>query len=106
MAVFYRPKNAFVGDVIPFFDGGLFKPFYLKIWRDYDGPDRTDGWHMLTTADHLLFGLAVMVKFAIKHVVDRADFQDAARATHNPGRELLILQMVGSRQHMPTIYAV
>ena len=55
MAVFYRPKNAFVGDVIPFFDGGLFKPFYLKIWRDYRGSDRIDGWHMLATADHLQY---------------------------------------------------
>jgi len=55
MPVFYRPNNAYVGDVIPFYDDGLFKPFYLKIWRDYRGPDRVDGWHMLTTADHLRF---------------------------------------------------
>lgn len=55
MAVFYRPANAYVGDVIPFFDDGVFKPFYLKIWRDYRGPDRVDGWHMLTTHDHLHF---------------------------------------------------
>ncbi len=55
MAVFYRPENAFVGDVIPFYDGGLFKPFYLKIWRDYRGAERIDGWHMLTTPDHLHF---------------------------------------------------
>ena len=53
MEIFYRPPNAFVGDVIPFFDNGLFKPFYLKIWRDYRGPDRINGWHMLTTSDHL-----------------------------------------------------
>jgi hypothetical protein len=31
MTVFYVPSNAYVGDVIPFFDDGLFKPFYLKI---------------------------------------------------------------------------
>lgn len=55
MSVFYRPDNAYVGDVIPFFDDGLFKPFYLKIWRDYRGPERIDGWHMLTTSDHLHF---------------------------------------------------
>jgi len=55
MTVFYRPSNAYVGDVIPFFDDGLFKPFYLKIWRDYHGTDRVDGWHMLTTSDHLHF---------------------------------------------------
>lgn len=55
MSVFYRPDNAYVGDVIPFFDEGQFKPFYLKIWRDYCGPERIDGWHMLTTSDHLHF---------------------------------------------------
>jgi len=55
MAIFYQPDNAFVGDVIPFYDNGLFKPFYLKIWRDYQGPDRINGWHMLTTSDHLHF---------------------------------------------------
>ncbi|HEX9091078.1 MAG TPA: hypothetical protein VF831_06285, partial [Anaerolineales bacterium] len=55
MPIYYCPSNAYVGDVIPFFDGGLYKPFYLKIWRDYRGPDRIDGWYMLTTADHLHF---------------------------------------------------
>ena len=53
MSIFYKPANAYVGDVIPFFDKGLFKPFYLKIWRDYSGKDRIDGWHMLTTSDHV-----------------------------------------------------
>ena len=30
MELFYEPKNAVVGDVIPFYDKGCFKPFYLR----------------------------------------------------------------------------
>lgn len=30
MSIFYRPKDGFVGDVIPFYWGGLFHAFYLK----------------------------------------------------------------------------
>lgn len=55
MELFYTPKNAVVGDVIPFYDGGCFKPFYLKGNRGYFGEDRSSGWTMLTTKDHLHF---------------------------------------------------
>ena len=53
MELFYTPRHARVGDVIPFYENGEFKPFYLKNWNPYWGEDRTDGWHMLTTTDHL-----------------------------------------------------
>lgn len=53
MHLFYTPAHARVGDVIPFYEDGVFKPFYLKNWNPYFGVDRTDGWHMLTTTDHL-----------------------------------------------------
>lgn len=53
MELFYTPQHARVGDVIPFFEDGVFKPFYLKNWNPYYGADRTDGWHMLATRDHL-----------------------------------------------------
>ena len=55
MELFYEPKNAVVGDVIPFYDKGCFKPFYLKGNRGYFGDDSTSGWTMLTTQDHLHF---------------------------------------------------
>lgn len=55
MELFYKPKNAIVGDVIPFYDNGHFKPFYLKGNRGYFGDDKTSGWTMLTTDDHLHF---------------------------------------------------
>ena len=55
MNLFYKPKHASVGDVIPFYDDGLFKPFYLKGYRDYYGTDASGGWNMLTTRDHLRF---------------------------------------------------
>ena len=53
MDLFYTPPHARVGDVIPFYDDGVFKPFYLKNWNAYYGEDRADGWHMLTTPDNL-----------------------------------------------------
>jgi beta-fructofuranosidase len=53
MNLFYTPEHARVGDVIPFYENGLFKPFYLKNWNPYYGTDRTDGWHMLETPDNL-----------------------------------------------------
>lgn len=55
MGLFYKPKNATVGDVIPFYDEGKWRPFYLKGNRAYFGDDRTSGWTMLTTEDHLQF---------------------------------------------------
>ena len=55
MELFYEPKNAVVGDVIPFYDKCCFKPFYLKGNRGYFGEDSTSGWTMLTTQDHLHF---------------------------------------------------
>ena len=53
MELFYTPQHARVGDVIPYYEDGLFKPFYLKNWNPYFGEDRTLGWHMLTTEDNL-----------------------------------------------------
>ena len=55
MKLFYTPDHARVGDVIPFFEDGTFKPFYLKNWNPYFGEDAAYGWHMLTTDDHLHF---------------------------------------------------
>ncbi|MDD6142307.1 MAG: glycoside hydrolase family 32 protein [bacterium] len=55
MKLFYTPDHARVGDVIPFYDEGQFKLFYLKNWNPYFGEDATYGWHMLTTQDHIHF---------------------------------------------------
>ena len=55
MKLFYTPDHARVGDVIPFFDDGQWKPFYLKNWNPYWGQDKRYGWHMLHTQDHLHF---------------------------------------------------
>ena len=55
MRLFYTPPHARVGDVIPYYEDGVFHPFYLKNWNAYWGEDRQDGWHMLSTRDHLHF---------------------------------------------------
>ena len=55
MRLFYTPPHARVGDVIPYYEDGVFHPFYLQNWNAYWGEDRQDGWHMLSTRDHLHF---------------------------------------------------
>lgn len=53
MDLFYRPKLAVVGDVIPFYDNGVFKPFYLRNYRNKKDANHHDSWVMLSTTDHL-----------------------------------------------------
>lgn len=57
MELFYRPGKAVLGDMIPFYDDGKFKPFFLKHARGHEaeGPEYRTGWFMLTTEDHLHF---------------------------------------------------
>lgn len=90
MNIFYTPENASVGDVIPFYDEGKFKPFYLKNWYAYKGEDRVDGWHMLTTEDHINFtehptricgGTGSVIK------VDNLYHMFYCTFTHNPERQ-------------------
>lgn len=53
--VFYKPKNGWVGDVIPFYDNGEYKLYYLhdqRIGGDY-GNHTT--WNLLTTKNGLDF---------------------------------------------------
>ena len=35
MQLFYTPDHARVGDVIPYYENGEFKLFYLKNWNPY-----------------------------------------------------------------------
>lgn len=53
--IFYKPQNAFMGDIIPFYDGDKFRIFYLKKRRDKDGNIHREGWHMLTSSDNINF---------------------------------------------------
>ena len=55
MSIFHRPENAVLGDVIPFYDEGVFKPFYLRNFRHNRDKDHQDSWVMLTTTDHVHF---------------------------------------------------
>lgn len=55
MKLFYRPDNAVAGDVIPFYDQGMYKPFYLRNFRFNRSAQNRDGWVMLQTADHVHF---------------------------------------------------
>jgi beta-fructofuranosidase len=48
-SIFYRPQDAAVGDVIPFYANGEFKIFYLQLWRVANAPETT--WYLLGTRD-------------------------------------------------------
>ena len=56
MRIFYKAGIARCSDIIPFYDSGRFKPFYLKRWPpDYHGRDAKPGWYMLDTEDFVHF---------------------------------------------------
>ncbi len=48
---FYRPKDAWVGDVIPYFEDNEFKLFYLHGWRENYREGLDNGWHLIGTDD-------------------------------------------------------
>lgn len=48
---FYRPENAWVGDVIPYYEDGEFKLFYLHGWRDNYREGLDHGWYLVGTKD-------------------------------------------------------
>jgi beta-fructofuranosidase len=54
-ALLYRPAEAWVGDVIPFFWEGLFHVFYLLDDRDIRGPWRGLDWGHVTSRDLVAF---------------------------------------------------
>lgn len=55
MDLFYTPRHAKTGDVIPFYDErtGRFENFYLKNWNpDAPKDEIVYGWHRITTTDN------------------------------------------------------
>src|SRR5687768_10838555 len=53
--IFYSPRAAGVGDVIPFYSDGEFKLFYLHNWRVPDMPESELGWYLLGTQDFVRY---------------------------------------------------
>jgi beta-fructofuranosidase len=51
---FYKPKEAWVGDVIPYYADGEFKLFYLHNWRGKK-EGRKNGWYLLGTNDFIRY---------------------------------------------------
>ena len=55
MSLYFRPEKGVLGDVIPFYDNGVFKPFYLRNYRGNRDANHQDSWVMLSTTDHVHF---------------------------------------------------
>lgn len=55
MPIFHKPTLGVLGDMIPFYDEGRFKPFYLRNYRFWRNAQNQDSWVMLTTEDHVHF---------------------------------------------------
>ncbi len=51
-SLFYRPEDGHVGDVIPFYDEGRFRIFYL---HRFDDGSRGTSWYQVTTEDFVHF---------------------------------------------------
>ena len=49
MSLYFRPEKGVLGDVIPFYDNGVFKPFYLRNYRGNRDANHQDSWVMLST---------------------------------------------------------
>ena len=50
MSLYFRPEKAVLGDVIPYYDNGVFKPFYLRNYRANRDEQHQDSWVMLSTS--------------------------------------------------------
>ena len=46
MSLYFRPEKGVLGDVIPFYDNGVFKPFYLRNYRGNRDANHQDSWVM------------------------------------------------------------
>lgn len=68
--IFFRPKDAWVGDVIPYVEDGEFKLFYLH--EDRTDPKPGTPWHLVTTSNLVEF---IDEGLAFEHgSADEADF--------------------------------
>jgi Beta-fructosidases (levanase/invertase) len=53
--IFYKPKDGWVGDVIPFYDQGEYKLYYLHDKREEGDYGNHTTWNLITTNDFLQF---------------------------------------------------
>lgn len=53
--IFYKPKDAWAGDFIPFYSNGQFYLFYLQDWRDRARFGEGTPWYLITTKDFIHF---------------------------------------------------
>lgn len=53
--MYYRPVKAVAADVIPFYEDGEYRLFYLKDYRDIENHGEGCPWHLLTTRDFVNF---------------------------------------------------
>lgn len=53
--IFYKPKDGWLADVIPFHEDGEFKLLYLKDWRDKEGHGEGTPWFLLGTKDFVSY---------------------------------------------------
>jgi beta-fructofuranosidase len=52
---FYRPKDAWTGDFIPYYKDGVFHLFFLLNWRDKASHGEGTPWYQITTRDFVHF---------------------------------------------------
>lgn len=53
--MYYRPAKAVAADVIPFYEDGEYRLFYLKDYRDVENHGEGCPWHLLTTRNFVDF---------------------------------------------------
>lgn len=53
--MYYKPHDGWLADVIPFYDEGEFKLFYLQDWRNHETYGEGTPWFLLGTKDFITF---------------------------------------------------
>jgi len=88
---FYRPKNAWVGDVIPYYENGEFKLFYLHGWRDNYREGMERGWHLISTKDFINFQEdgACKIEGGTGHILKVDDTYHMFYCIFPPGQQLV-----------------
>ena len=53
--LFYKPKDSFAGDFIPYYKDGEFRLFYLQDWRNAEEHGEGTPWYQIGTKDFIHF---------------------------------------------------
>ncbi|MBJ9992388.1 glycoside hydrolase family 32 protein [Paenibacillus sp. S28] len=102
---FYRPENAWVGDVIPYYEDGEFKLFYLHGWRDNYREGFDHGWYLIGTKDFVNYREdgACKIEGGTGHILKVDDIYHMFYCVFPPGKQLVCHAISDDLKHWDPI---